>query len=169
MDLLPLADLPHPLAKGGIYMVINLEQPFSLGDLSPISFPHVYISRLIIDGPSQTVSVQYEMGVMSPDNVWTPTPVPTMATINMFGAALYPFFFTKPNTLDTSLWDQVEALVYGEIQTQLPRLAGVIGNPTSPAVEEQKQEPTETTPVTETLAPAPEIEPAAEAVPDANI
>ncbi len=114
-------------------MVIILDKPFSLGDLGASTYPHAYVSLLLVDGPNQTVSVQYEMGEMASDNTWTPTPVSTREMIHMQGAALLPFFSTKPANTTTSLWDQVETLVYGELQALVPRLAGVIGNPPTPS------------------------------------
>ena len=54
-------------------MVIILDKPFSLGDISAETYPHVYATRLTVDGPSQSVTVAAEAGTMT-DQGWQPTP-----------------------------------------------------------------------------------------------
>lgn len=107
-------------------MIIVLDRPYSLGDLSDTTYPHCYASRLVIDGTQQSVMVTYEYGRMDENDRWTPTPIYTGETIVLTGEALVPFFFTRPTSMDASLWDQTETIVYREIQARVPRLAGKI-------------------------------------------
>lgn len=132
-------------------MVIILDTPFSLGDLSSETFPHVYITNLMINGPAQTVTVMAEVGIVGENYAWTGAPANTVTQLNLSGEALYPFFFQKPHTMEESLWDQVETLVYQEIQKAYPRYAGKLGSglPEPKPADE---------PATDDKAPEPEAE-----------
>jgi hypothetical protein len=141
-------------------MVIILDTPFSLGDLSPEKYPHVYITNLIVNGPAQTVTVMAEVGTVGENYAWTGAPANTVTQLNLSGEQLYPFFFQKPDTLETSLWDQTETLVYHELQKAFPRYAGKLGS----GLPEPK--PAEETPTTEEPASEPVAEPATETAPE---
>lgn len=136
-------------------MVIILDTPFGLGDLSTETYPHVYITNLQINGPAQSVTVMAEVGRMGENSAWSAAPANTVFQLNMTGEQLYPFFFEKPTTLDDSLWNQVESLIYKEVQTARPRFAGKLGD----GFPEAKLENEIETPSTETQAPS---EPVAE-------
>jgi hypothetical protein len=109
-------------------MVIILDTPFGLGDLSDEKFPHVYVTNLMINGPAQTVTVVAEVGIVQADGSWKGAPVNTSFQVNITGQDLLPFFTQKPGDLETSLWDQVESLVYAQVQQIRPRFAGKLGS-----------------------------------------
>lgn len=142
-------------------MVIILDTPFSLGDLSPETFPHVYIINLMINGPAQAVVVTAEVGKMGQNSVWVSAPANTQFQLNMGGEQLYPFFFRIPENLEESLWDQVEALIYQEIQKAVPRYAGSLG---SGLEETEPQSVPESVPE----SPKPETAETAEVAPNAS-
>jgi hypothetical protein len=110
-------------------MVISLTTPFSVGDLSPDTFPHCYITSFVVNGRAQNLLATYEYGLMQSDGTWVPTPVPTGGTLLLSGEELSPFFSTLPTDLAKSLWDQVTILSYGELQKRNPRMAGTIMEP----------------------------------------
>lgn len=134
-------------------MVIVLEVPFSLGELSSAPFPHVYASSLTVDGKSQTVLIRFEFGEMDENGTWNPTPIDTGRTVVLSGERLIPFFYTCPSVTDISLWDQVETLVYRELQATEPRLKGTIT--AIPASAESKDSPQQSLPFDDLLESLP--------------
>lgn len=132
-------------------MIIALKNAYSVGDLAPdTTFPHVYITTFYVNGPGQTAIINYEIGTMSPPTADTPMgtwvkamQVPAL-TLQINGADLYPFFMSQvqmphdavpgDDTVDPpipaqdaisgNLWDQVETLLYQQIQKSDARLEG---------------------------------------------
>jgi hypothetical protein len=111
-------------------MIISLAEPFSMGDISPGRYPHVYVTYLMVDGPNQQVSVTYAFGSMLSGGMWAPCNEVNTETRLVFAAAeLAPFFLLAPTDTTTPLWDQIERAIYGELQKRVPRLAGDIVSP----------------------------------------
>jgi len=110
-------------------MVISLDTPFSLGDLSPDTYPHCYITSFNVNGRAQNLVATYEYGLMQSDGIWVPTPVSTSGTLLLSGIELFPFFSTLPTDMTRSLWEQVTVLSYQELQKRFARMAGKIIEP----------------------------------------
>ena len=115
-------------------MKITLDTPFAIGDLGPdATYPHVYITTFFVNGPAALAQITYEIGELgaptddNPMGAWNKAPYVPTATTSINGSDLYPFFMSKAETGDTPLWDQVEALMYAQIQKSDTRLAGKIG------------------------------------------
>lgn len=115
-------------------MKIVLATPYSVGDLAPDeSFPHCYITQFYVNGAGRNATITYEVGSLAapsdtdPMGLWTKAPFVPAGTLQIVGADLYPFFSNVVNTdpsVSQLLWDQVETLLYTQIQAAEPRLAG---------------------------------------------
>lgn len=125
-------------------MVIILDKPISLGDISTDTFPHCYITNFYVNGPAVMVQIAYEFGRMKAPTAenpsgWNPCPAYLNKQFSLQGSELVPFFSTMGDSND-SLWDEVEKAIYLEIQKQDPRTAGTLGLG-------YEQETTQSTPV----------------------
>jgi hypothetical protein len=149
-------------------MVIILDTPFSLGDLSTETYPHVYVTNLLINGPAQTVTVMAEVGKVGEGYSWQSAPANTQTQLNLSGEQLIPFFFQKPSNMDESLWDQTETLVYQEIQKAVPRYAGKLGSGLPEATPAEEPKTPEAEPEAPAAEPATETAPETETAPDAS-
>jgi hypothetical protein len=113
-------------------MVIILDKPFDVGDLAPDqSWPCVYITKFGSYGPSATLAVTYEFGLMQDESMvkpgtWTPCPWNTATRIEFSGQRLAPFYMAKPDP-HLDLWHQIEGIIYSQIQANDPRCAGSVG------------------------------------------
>jgi hypothetical protein len=102
-----------------------LDEPYKTGDLAPdVKYPHVYITTLFLNGPGLTMQISYEFGTMQGQWVAAPN-VPTQ-TLALQGFDLVPFFTQQPTDATTPLWDQVETLMYKQVQASNARTAGTI-------------------------------------------
>lgn len=113
-------------------MVIILDKPVTLGDISPDEFPHVYVTNFYVNGPAVSVQVTYEFGRMRPPSAenqsgWNPTPVNMTRQFTLGADQLVPFFTSKPESVDESLWDLVETAIYAQIQKVDDRAQGKLG------------------------------------------
>ena len=113
-------------------MKVTLATPYTVGDLNPdVTYPHVYITTFFVNGPARSATIQFEVGTLTasddPMGLWSKAPeVPSMV-LNINGADLYPFFGNEVASginVSPYLWDQVESLLYAQIQAANPRLAG---------------------------------------------
>lgn len=113
---------------------IVLDAPYTTGDLNPDArYPHVYIVSLYLNGPMLSMSITYEFGEMREQ--WYPAPLVPAVTLQLNGAQLIPFFSTEASTDGSMyLWDQVESLMYEQIQATNARCAGRIGSIGAPVV-----------------------------------
>lgn len=113
-------------------MKISLDTPFTVGDLAPdASYPHVYIITFYVNGPAMMASISYEIGTLTPDvssplgATWEKAPEVSARSVQIQGKELIPFFVTQGEE-GASVWDQVERLLYAEIQGHDERLAGTV-------------------------------------------
>jgi hypothetical protein len=112
-------------------MVIILDKPVSLGDISSDTFPHCFVTNFYVNGPAVMVQVAYEFGTMKAPSAenqsgWNPCPAFLNKQFSLQGEQLVPFFSTQGES-GSSLWDEVEKAIYVEIQKQDPRTAGTLG------------------------------------------
>lgn len=145
LDVTPAASATVPVAPGAKAIselnasptCIVLDAPFAMGDLEPgVSYPHVYITTLYLNGPALSMTITYEIGTMA--NGWNPASLVPTRTLRIEGAELVPFFAAKgaePSEASTSLplWDQVEGLMYMQVQAHDARCAGAIETVRTPA------------------------------------
>lgn len=105
---------------------IVLDAPYKVGDLAPNdAYPHVYITTMYLNGPALSMSVTYEFGTMN--GGWQRAPFVAAQIVQVNGADLVPFFASKYDDKGSPyLWDQVEELIYRQIQAANPRCAGTI-------------------------------------------
>lgn len=119
-------------------MVINLDKPFSCGDLAPgQTYSHCYATKFASYGNTATLAVTYQFGTMEGETAhspgtWTPCPYNTDTRIEMTGQRLAPFY-TMMGDPSVSVWAAVETVVYEQIQANDARCAGTIGVAVAPA------------------------------------
>lgn len=111
-------------------MLIALDTPFSVGDLNKgVSYPHVYITGFNVNGSAMFAMIHYEIGTFTPGTplgTWKKAPEVPGRDVTLSGELLYPFFLTTPTDTERPLWDQVEELLYAQIQGNDARCVGTI-------------------------------------------